>query len=585
MRRWNKLFVAAAAGSLMSAGCGTSDGAGTTAADTVAPSDTAGAGDDATGGDTTEPGDTATLDDATALDDATGTEDDATGPVGDSFVLQDVVAPPDTSLPDTSVDTYKPDTSPLADTSEPDIFGDLDAMDFGDIFGDFDAGGPPPDVFIPLDDPPHFERLTITEDAPGAAWLEVGDIDLDGKLDLLVSEAGVSAGGFGVVPPGEVRIFSYGDDLTTWTPTPLLTAAAAIPAPNEPKAFDIDEDGDLDVFIPAGDANCATFALLGGAPCGAIVWFEQDSGVTPATWTKHDIVPEGAEHVFHRVLFADLDGDAILDLITVGETAPGLLDGAPGEAVTQWFKGTTEGDRFEKTPHIIGYGLGALPVAADIDEDGDIDLLSAENAAGLGASFAWFEQTEAPSDTTPDGGWSRHIISDGVGPSTQFMLVSDLFGDGMLRGIGTNHSNTTKGGGIGIPGFPGFGEADPWESAVYAFALPADLLTPWDVAPISEKIQAEPGDFLGTTGAPGRFDVGDVDGDGDYDVVVSGEGDNRVFWLEQTVSGAFTMHVLEETLPGAGSVRIVDLDGDTKNEIVLADPVGGKVFLYRWIPQ
>jgi hypothetical protein len=61
--------------------------------------------------------------------------------------------------------------------------------------------------------------------------------------------------------------------------------------------------------------------------------------------------------------------------------------------------------------------------------------------------------------------------------------------------------------------------------------------------------------------APGIFGTGDVDGAGDIDVALAGDGDERVFWLEQKGPGQFATHVLEARLGQAGGSSRVRRSG------------------------
>ena len=77
----------------------------------------------------------------------------------------------------------------------------------------------------------------------------------------------------------------------------------------------------------------------------------------------------------------------------------------------------------------------------------------------------------------------------------------------------------------------------------------------------------------------GRLEA--LSADRDLDVVVSGDGDPHVYWLEQTAPGTFATHVLEDRLPQAGGMIVVDLDGDGRNEVVAAGYENNLVLIYQ----
>lgn len=380
----------------------------------------------------------------------------------------------------------------------------------------------------------------------------------DDKLDIVVSGFGTIAGL--QLPNGTVSLYTQGSDVTQWSKQAIVADTAGYKFPNTTSLHDIDGDNDLDVVLPVGFLPCS--AIPGGTPCGALLWFEQDGG----NWIEHTLVPNGNELFYHHAEIVDFDGDGIVDLVTVAEKAAGMLPPSPSKAEVQWFKGTASGDRFETTPRVLGEGLGSVPTVTDIDGDGDLDIASAE-FFHEGGSFAWFERTEDPSQSNPSGTFVRHVINDDSGPSIELKIVPDLYGDGITRAVGSNHTNTAK------------QPPDAQQEALFVFDIPSDPTQPWPKTQISTGIQSVPGSPFAPQGAPGIFDVGDVDGDGDKDIIASGDGDPRVFWLEQTPMGWFT-RVLQENLAQAGGLAIVDLDGDGKNEIVVTGYEANAAYVY-----
>lgn len=403
-----------------------------------------------------------------------------------------------------------------------------------------------------------FTRFTIDGAIEGPAYAAAGDLNGDGKVDLVIARFGAfevdMASSKVHLDKGEVTAYLRGDGLNCWEKWPIAAPEEGLYFPNQPSLRDVDGDGDLDVIVAAGFFVCQFAPDTGGA-CGALAWFENRSG----EWDRHDVVPYGDDHFYHEAVLVDFDGDGLSDLVTVGEATDG--------AKARWFKGTEGGARFAPAPLEMGSGLGSFPNVADIDGDGDLDVAAAEYFVE-GESFAWLERTGEPGAGSPAGTWQKHVMDDTSYKSIMLRFVPDLFGDGETRAVGANHVNTNK-----MP-------PDPADSGVFVLSPSADPTEPWQKTVISKGIISRPNIGVAVQGAPGVFGAGDVDADGDVDIVVSGDGDPRTFFLEQTSTGEFETHVIEESLGQAGGALVVDLDGDGTNEVIFTGYENDVVYVY-----
>jgi hypothetical protein len=401
-----------------------------------------------------------------------------------------------------------------------------------------------------------FKRHTVDPMLAGAAYASVADMDNDGKPEIIVSSFGTISTN---IPSGQVRIYKRGADFDTWTAEIVVPESEGVKFPNQNSIDDIDSDGDLDILVPAGFFTCNITFIADNKPCGAMLWYER----TPSGFVKH-VLTSDEVRFYHSGVLLDIDGDGVRDLVTVAEEQMIGADGGVNAAQTLWFKGTSAGDHFQTTKRVLGEGLGGFPRPRDIDGDGDIDFAAAEFYQA-GESFAWLENKGIAN--LP---WEKHAINIDSGRAIQLALVDNLYGDGMLHAIGSNHTNTAK---VTNP--------DPQESAVFVFDKPTDPKQLWTKHQISQGIVSVAGSSMSAQFAPGIFGAGDIDGDGDIDIAVSGDGDPNVYWLEQTGPGTWLTHLLDVGLEQAGGMVITDLNGDGKNEIVVTGYTDNVVYVYE----
>ncbi|MEA2062251.1 MAG: VCBS repeat-containing protein [Gemmatimonadota bacterium] len=341
----------------------------------------------------------------------------------------------------------------------------------------------------------HFIQQELERDAWGQT--SMADIDKDGDLDFITGRRN-----------GVIRWYEYrGPD--SWHPHQIGERS---PSDVGGLTLDVNGDGWLDM-------------VAGGS------WYENPGGSADISWTEHVFDPELSS--VHDIVAADLDGDGLPEVLTMGGDMKGVthsetkdlrwykIPPAPGELWAMkrigdsvhsglaaadidsdgdidlvrtdiWLENKGGGRSWESHKIVsIPWDLASQAQVADINRDGRPDVVLAEGEI-TGARIAWFE---APADVK-NSQWKPHILSQSDseprGPYHS-LAVADFDNDGDLD-IFT-------------------GEMEWIGKAPHRWFIWENISSPnQDKVEFTERVILDAG--LGTHNAV----IGDVDGDGDIDI-------------------------------------------------------------------
>ena len=389
------------------------------------------------------------------------------------------------------------------------------------------AGWPDPDDTLP------FKKRTVPG-PPGSPNHTVANVRLidrggDRRPSVLVSD----------MRSGVLYEVSPQDDPAT------IVQLARLSNPAHAAPVDLDRDGQRDFLV----ADLGSF-LPGDHDRGAVVWLRgrKDGTYTPVTIKRGPRVAD--------VEAADFDGDGRPDLAiaSFGWRRTGDLTILKNE--------TTDYDHPSFIPHLIDKRTGAIhAVPADLDRDGRSDLITlfAQEhetvVAFLNRGGMRFEAASVY--TAPHPNWGSSGIQ-----------VVDLDRDGDLDVLMTN--------------------GDMFDDQIPKPYHGIRWLENAGTLPFTEHPLAS---------LPGvqRAQAADLDGDGDMDIVACTLGSSQdaevrrlpsVVWLEQTLPGRFVRHVLEIGAPTHATLDLGDLDRDGDIDIVVGNfsldtPVMGPLTVFE----
>ena len=192
----------------------------------------------------------------------------------------------------------------------------------------------------------------------------------------------------------------------------------------------------------------------------------------------------------------------------------------------------------------------------DLDGDGRGEIIASRDSTSQGGQLLIYSHSGHPRDPKD---WTKHCIAKfPAGHGVSVFKVVDLDKDGAYDIAAANHQGDV------------YVLKNPW---------PGNVFGPWDVHVVTRGRPDKGRDFR-------EIDVGDIDLDGNPDIVVADEAGNAIVWYENpgsTFSDDWPEHVVDQSdvyLRWCHSVRLADIDKDGDLDIVVAAAASNTFLVY-----
>lgn len=256
---------------------------------------------------------------------------------------------------------------------------------------------------------------------------------------------------------------------------------------------------------------------------GTVVWY-RNPRVGGGGWAPVEI---GRPGTVHDLEVGDVDGDGRVDVVTRGHGGPTTLfrQQAPASWQAVPIPAATPSE---------GTALG------DVDGDGRLDIVQ---------NGYWLEAPPEVGDGRP---WARHPFAPGWDGGFVGVAVGDLDGDGRLDVVLARSESEGRMAWYQAPADP---RAEGW----------------------AEHLIDDDADFVHT------FEVADMDGDGDLDVVFAEmlQSARRRVGIHRNGGGGRSWAYVGLSTGGSHNIRVADIGGDGDLDVVGANWQGGPVELWE----
>jgi len=284
------------------------------------------------------------------------------------------------------------------------------------------------------------------------------------------------------------------------------------------------------------------------------------------------------------VFAADINGNGHQDVIASARI---------GDFHIAWFE-NLDGEGNFSAPQIIEddfFDQIHKVVAADLDNDGDIDVLASAYFSG---EIVWYENLDG------QGSFSARKVVDII-PRTDSVIAADVDGDGDLDIIGVSDDH-----GLfwyeNLDGNGNFSDKKIIDNQIFSRSVVAvdfdgdgdlDILISGTVdykVSWYENLDGQgnfgPKQIVDGTGMSANMvAAGDITGDGAMDIVFAAPGDNEVAWFENLDGlGNFgPKNVLSNNVMGATAVYVADLNNDGDMDVLATgvEVYGGEVVWFE----